>query len=158
MNNNHTNKAQKINEFKTLHQKLLSLINQSPKDRINDILFDKWSLHDVLVHLTAWNNINLFHTECIRDRKPFAWIADVDAFNHKEVTKHKNIPFEKIYQEFNQSGEKLIELFENLPDTTWKKKAISHEATPERFLDCVIDHYKNEHIPQIENVLKTLHS
>ena len=146
-----------IQTFIHLHQQLLKLVEKMPEAKRNQPLFNKWDLKDILAHLTAWNKLNAYHTQCAQQNQNFKWVADTDEFNKNNIQKAKNKTWEQVINNFNTSAENLINTFKNLPEQSWDKKCgPQNKYSPRIFLQCSIDHYQTEHIPQIHKALKTL--
>lgn len=145
---------QKLLEIlKVAHDELVDLAKKFPPDKRNTILFNKWSLHDILAHISAWNKIDAYHTERVRDGKNFEWIYDVDKFNEDEIEKRRHWVWNKIFEEFNQSGKYLIEIFQNLPDDVWDRTCgPDSKFSPQRFFEAQIKHYRDAHLPAVRKV------
>ena len=143
----------KIEEFKKIYLEIKELIDSFPKEKRDEILFDKWSMKDVISHLNHWAKhdilclISLSHLE--PNKEPY-WVPNIDDYNKQGVESRKNKSWEEVYDEFNFLLNKLILEFENLPKENWNKRFWeSRDFTPSKFLDIEIKHYKEEHIPQI---------
>src|SRR3989344_6857397 len=92
-----------IEEFRRVHSRMMELANRFPKDQREAVLFDRWSLKDMVAHLVAWNHVDAEHTERVRDGKEFEWIADWDVFNDREVSKRKHLSWDAIMEELSSS-------------------------------------------------------
>ena len=111
----------------------------------------------MLAHLTAWNRVDVEHTECVRDEKDFEWISDWDKFNDREVTRRKQMSWNAIMEEWISSANRVVSVFQDLPLPVWDKRCgPEHKATPRGWLKAEIGHYRDEHIPQVANKLKEL--
>jgi len=149
-------KRKLIERFNNLHQELIDLVSKVPiKDR-EIVVFDKWSLKDVLIHITAWNenDISRFNT-IMEDGDPVVtWIDDLDKFNEEVVTQTRSLPWETVFNNFVESGNNLVEVARQFPSQKWSvtvdpKKEMSIEDD----FGYSIEHYEKEHIPQIKSFL-----
>lgn len=142
-------------KFKELHKGLIDLVNNfSPEDR-EKILFDKWSLKDILAHVIGWNDLNTEHVIAVSQGTEPEWVADVDKYNDEQVNKRKGISWDEVYGEFVKSGERLAQTFQDLPEEVWDKKCgYEKRYTPRAYLEHMIEHYEKEHIPQLKSYLK----
>jgi hypothetical protein len=141
----------KISEFKSLIEKTIEYINKFPENMRETMIFDAWTLKDVVAHLNHWAQHDLNCLYALKnDEEPY-WAPDVDLYNQEGVTARKNNSWEEVYTEFKKLTESVISELENLPDELWNKKFWSDRRfTPKLFLDIDIDHYKNEHLPELE--------
>lgn len=145
---------QLINKFMELHQQYMDLVNKFPVEDREKVLFDKWSLKDVLAHVIGWNDLNTEHVIDVAQGTEPEWVADVDKYNDQQVNKRKSFSWEKVYDEFVQSGERLADTFQELPGEIWDKKCgYEKRYTPRAYLEHMIEHYEKEHIPQLEGYL-----
>lgn len=137
----------------------MELVNRFPKDQREAVLFDKWSLKDMLAHLAAWNHVDAEHTERVRDGKEFEWISDWDAFNEQEVAKRKHLPWDAVVAELDASADYLIATFQGLPelicDTPCGPK---NKSSPRRWLIAEIEHYRDTHTPEVARKLSEFES
>jgi hypothetical protein len=145
---------EKLNEFEQVRKEVGYLIGAFPKTCRNKILFDKWSLKDIVGHLSNWM---VHDIDCLTNLKkgvePY-WEPDVDDFNLRGVTTRKDWSWEKVVGEFGQLGEELTDLYKTLPDVLWDvpiwKK---YSETARKFVQEDIDHWKNEHTGDLKEKL-----
>ncbi len=146
-----------IGALESGHEELIDLVKKFPSDKREVALFDRWSLKDMLAHFSGWNTLDTYHTECVRDGENFEWIYDEDAFNAEEVAKRKNLNWEEVFEEFDQSGKRMVEVFKTLPDDAWDRKCgPDGKYSPRSFLESHVEHYNESHILPIKEVLKKI--
>ena len=146
-----------INKLIEGHRELVSLAQQFPVSERTSILFDKWSIQDILAHFSAWNKLDADNTEYLRDEKELTWVSDEDAFNDGEVARRRNLAWEEVFQEFDSSGKHLIDVFQSLPEEVWDRPCGPNgKHSPRTFLKAHIWHYHEAHIPSIRKVLKDI--
>lgn len=144
-----------IESLKKGHEELVNLAAKFPHDKREEILFDQWSLKDILAHFSAWDKLDTYHTECVRDGKDFEWVYDEDTFNAEEVAKRKHLTWEGTLEEFDNAGKHMIEVFQSLPDDAWDRSCgPQEEHSPTTFLKSHVEHYWDSHIPPIKEILE----
>ncbi len=136
---------------------MVELANRFPTDQREAVLFDRWSLKDILAHLSAWNHVDAEHTELVRDGKEFEWISDWDAFNEREVSKRKHLPWGAILAELVSSADYIVRVFQNLSLAVWDKPCgPRNKSTPRGWLLAEVRHYRDTHNPEVFRKLKAL--
>ena len=151
-----------MNKYKHLLEKFIkvkhrvkSLIDEYPPEKREQILFDKWSLKDVIAHLNTWMEDDLRALKNLKGGKKSYWEPDIDAFNAKGVDIRKNRSWSVVYKEFDHLVSKLIETYETLPEELYEAQIWGkHKGTPMRSLQTGIEHWEEEHIPSLESNLK----
>jgi hypothetical protein len=146
------NRVQLIAKFQQLHEKLVSLVNQIPPGNREKIMFDKWSLKDVLAHLAAWNELDASRIEALQKGKVYEWIDDWNSFNKVEVEKRQGLNWENIYKEFVNSGKKMVNAYSALDEKLWDKEfGRNNRISATRDLKGMISH-QEDHIRELEKV------
>ncbi len=143
-----------LQKFKYVKQQVKDLIDQFPENKREEILFDKWSLKDVVAHLNHWmvHDIDCLEN-LLKGEEPY-WEPDVEEFNTKGVNARKDKSWDELYVEFTGLIEKLTKLYENLPEELQNKKIWKDkDETPLKFLEEDIHHWEGEHIPALEKVI-----
>lgn len=145
----------RIEEFKKARFNLHQAIDSFPKDKREEILFGKWSLKDIVAHISGWDLITIKTLKSIEKSKTPGWIGSVYEFNRNSVEKRKKWNWQKVYKEFVELGGKITNEYEGIPEDLWNKKAWkSRSFTPKKFLEIDIKHYRDEHLPQIMKLAK----
>lgn len=144
-----------LNKFKKISGELDSLIQKFSQERREEILFDKWSLKNVVSHLNHWM---LHDIDCleniIQGTEPF-WEPDVEIFNQRGVEARKNKSWDEIYSEFVNLKNRVIDLYTKLPTGLYDKKFWNgKDETPTEFLKEDITHWKDEHIASLNYFFK----
>lgn len=134
-------------EFKKVSDELGNLIQKFPSERREEIIFDKWSLKNVISHLNHWMEHNINCLNClVRGEIPY-WQPNIDDYNSQGVDVRKNWSWEKVYSEFLDLKAEQILSYENLPKELREKKFWpDRRHTPISFLDTDIVHWRDEHI------------
>ncbi len=144
-----------IDKLQEIHNKVKSLIDQYSPEKRELLIFDKWSLKDVVAHLSAWMEDDLKALDNLMEGKKSYWEPDVEEFNERGVESRKSKLWEEIYFEFTSLIDKLIDLYRNLPVELQNKKVWQdREETAMKFLEEDINHWEEEHIPSLESNLK----
>lgn len=144
-----------VNKFKKISEELDDLIKKFPAERREEIVFDKWSLKNIVSHLNHWMLHDIDCLELLMQEKEPYWEPNVEDFNKKGVEERKGRSWESIYSEFQDLKERLVGLYLNLPTKLRDKKFWSNKSeTPTEFLKEDINHWRNEHVAQLENYFK----
>ncbi len=136
-----------INTFNEVDKKLDNLIQKFPSERREEVVFDKWSLKNVVSHLNHWMVHDLDCLNALRDNKVPYWEPDIEEFNRKGVEARSNNNWEQVYSEFVELKNKLLNLYKEIPEDLRNKKIWPNKnETPEKFLKEDIKHWRDEHI------------
>lgn len=145
-----------LKEFKTARKNLISCVNKLPKDKRGDILFNKWSLKDILIHLTGWARYQYITLRNFRMGRELISPQNLEfSINDSLVAEKRRSHWRSIYDGFIKVSDQLIAEYEDLPQRLWGKKIWKGEKTTlKEFIAIEIRHYRNTHGPQINKVLK----
>jgi hypothetical protein len=140
----------KINTFKEIKDELTKATTRFSSQQREEKVFDKWSLKDVVAHLSNWM---IHDTDCLKalkkGKEPY-WEPDVDEFNKKGVESRKNRAWDEVYKEFIDLGNELINLYETLPGELREKQIWEGKnQTARRFLQEDIEHWRDEHLIEV---------
>ena len=144
-----------LNIFKGISDELDDLIQKFPPEKREEIVFDKWSLKNVVSHLNHWmiHDIDCLEN-LLRGSEPY-WEPDVEDFNQKGVEVRKNKSWDEIYSEFLELKEKMVTLYKELPvDLRAKKFWTDRHENPTEFLKEDINHWRDEHVVSLNNFYK----
>jgi hypothetical protein len=142
-------------EFKNISLELENLIQKFPSERREEIIFDKWSLKNVVSHLNHWmiHDIDCLEN-LIQGKEPF-WEPDVEEFNQSGVEARRNKSWDEIYSEFIDLRKKTIDLYTKLPTVLQNKKFWNNKnETPTEFLKEDNAHWRDEHIASLNDFFK----
>ncbi len=144
-----------IKEFAEARKALIAALNKFPKEKIEEKLFDKWSLKEVVAHFTGWDRYFTQAVKLLKQKKTMPFWESVRDFNENSVKRAVRVDWKKIYQEFVKVGDKFIEEYQKIPSELanrlfWKNK----KYTPLDFLKINIGHYKNNQTKEIFKLLK----
>ncbi len=146
-----------IAELKAAHEELDALVHQFPEEKRGEILFGEWSLKSVLAHIVFWDLYTLREFRKFRVGRRAYWSGTVDGYNKRAVERSKNKKWEQVYVRFKRFGEELLEEYIDLPEELWEAKFWKRQKhTPLSYLITDIGHYREEHLPQIREVLSNL--
>ena len=145
-----------VNEFKRARESLIRTIEEFPKEKRELILFDKWSLKNILSHLSGWakyqrDSLRLFK----KGREPQFPENLKASINEDFVLQRDKWSWNRVYQEFLRLSEELIKEYKDLPGELWEKMMDKEQKiTPKEFIKIEINHYRKTHGPQVKKVLK----
>lgn len=145
----------KISRFEEISDRLEDLILQFPDQKREEIVFDRWSLKNVVSHLNHWMIHDIDCLTSLQNGKVPHWEEDVEMFNSKGVEKRSELSWDTVFSEFRLLRERLISLYSSLDSKLLDKKIWPDKReTPRKFLDEDINHWQNEHVIALENYLK----
>lgn len=144
----------KVQDFKKIADNLETLILDFPEDKRENIIFDRWSLKDVISHLNHWMVHDIDCLTALLDGKVPFWESDVETFNTRGIEKRRDLTWNKVFNEFLMLKKKLINLYESIDghlinERIWPDR----NQTPLRFVEDDIKHWKGEHLAQLEGYL-----
>jgi len=141
-----------ITEFQKASKLFVDTINKFPIEKRETILFDQWSLKDILAHILGWHKLFLINlSNLTNDNAPVDW-GKIDEFNRKNVSRNQSSSFSSIFQDLKKTDQELIKQLESLTLQNWQKKFWPNRTyTPQKILEIEIKHYLHTHIPQINN-------
>lgn len=144
-----------IDRLTNVHSRVKKLIEQYTPERREIVIFDKWSIKDVVAHLNHWMVHDIDCLDHLMKGKEPYWHTNNDEFNRKGIIFRKNKSWAEIYNEFNLLLEKLASAYRNLPaDLQNKPIWKGYNSTPLKFISDDIRHWEGEHIPALESNLK----
>lgn len=144
-----------IEEAEKARRKVKDLIDRFPPEKRERMLFDKWSLKDVVAHLNTWMVHDIDCLENLKRGVELYWEPDVDEFNERGVGLRRSNSWVEVYAEFTSLIKKLESLYRELPEelfevNIWK----DHGETVVKFLEGDIKHLESEHIPALEKLVR----
>ena len=145
----------KIQEFIKIRNEVVSTINSFSKEKRLVVLFDQWSLKDVIAHLSNWMVHDIDCIKALRENREPYWEPEVDKFNRKGFEARKDKDWTEVYKEFIDLGNQLIDLYKTLPDNLWDKPIwLNKSETAQKFLEENISHWKTEHLGSLIEKLR----
>lgn len=146
-----------LKKFIEVKQEVKNLVDKFPESSREEILFDKWSLKDVLAHLNHWMENDLGALENLVNGKKSYWYPDVEQFNTDGVSKRKERSWEEVYNEFVTLMKELESKYDNLDSSLFEADLWqNHKGTPYDSVNIDIGHWEKEHIPSLKEVLKRI--
>lgn len=143
-----------LDHFKKVREELIQAFDDFPKERREEILFDKWSLRQILIHISRWDKALTENLRFLKEEKEPPFYGKVSDFNQESMEVGKSWSWDEAYSEFIKVGEKFIEEYESLKEDQWEKKFWGNKgSTPVKFLQIQIKHYEHEHLPEIRKYL-----
>lgn len=138
-------------QFIKARQEITTVISKFPPKKRLLPLFDKWTLKDVIAHLSGWDLFTLEAIKALKAGKVPVRGPSINEFNKRSVSKREDWAWNKIYEEFTGLGSQLTLELSNVPESLWGKKIWPNRGlTLEKLLKVDIDHYLNDHLREIE--------
>ncbi|MCA9382595.1 DinB family protein [Candidatus Dojkabacteria bacterium] len=143
---------QKVEDFKKVRMELLEFVQDLTPAQKNSKAFDKWTLKEVLAHMSGWDLQNVEDLDEMLQSRETPWIPNFDEYNNHSVAEAEDLSFSEVYQNFLESGAVFIETYKNLPAEVvaihlWH----GHDHTPISLLEENISHYTN-HLAEMKKV------
>lgn len=140
--------------YKEAREKAIDAVNKFPLDKRTEVLFENWSLREVIIHMAGWDNCIADNVKYQKEGKEPPFYGKVDDFNKSSVEKGVGLSWEQAYEEFIKAGERVIQEYESLPENLWNTPFWKDKkSTPASFLKIVTKHYEEEHLPLIRKFL-----
>lgn len=149
-----------VQELNAVIKSFLEDIKNFPAKDWEKILFDKWSLKQILIHLTGWADYQVQTLEEFQEEKePVIPDRLKERINDDLVAKKGNEAWKKVYADFLKTEASLISQYKKLRDKDWDRKIWKdRQTTPRKFINLEIKHYKDTHGPQIQHLLNAYKS
>lgn len=144
-----------LDEFKKISDELENLIQKFPSDRREEIVFDKWSLKNVVSHLNHWMKHDIDCLNALLNEQVPYWEPNVEEFNRKGVCLRSNNSWNQVYLEFIELKQRLLDLYSNYPEYLRNNKIWPDKnETPAKFLEEDINHWRDEHVVSLNDFFK----
>ncbi|MGB6838678.1 MAG: hypothetical protein WBD86_01325 [Microgenomates group bacterium] len=145
-----------IKQFEKARKDFLETIDSFPKPRVEEVLFDEWSLKNILSHLSGWAKYQTDTLRLFRKGDKIEVQKNLKhSINEDFVFRREKWSWGRVYQEFLKLSGDLIKEYESLPKELWENEIYNgKETTVEDFIKIEINHYNKTHGPQISRVLE----
>lgn len=141
-----------IQQFQKARETLLETIEEFPEEKQEEILFDEWTLQEVIIHIQAWDKLTLDTLIALSENREAPRVRNVDVFNGGAIALYREHSWDSILELFTQTSIELENTYTNFPQELWEKQiSESSDLTPKVLLQNKIDHYLKEHLPQIKS-------
>lgn len=134
----YSSKADLIDDIEREHRALVELVDSLPPARLKEpgVWGDDWTVHDLLAHLTEWEQMLLsWHRTGLEGGEPdlpapgYTW-REVPDLNRAIRKKHARTSTKRVREAFDASFEETFELAKSLAEAeilepghfTWTKK------------------------------------
>lgn len=139
-----------MTELKRARDELFSAVESFPADKRPDVLFDKWSLKEILSHINGWNLLRIMELNLLLQNKPIDKIADFDACNLMFVKERTGKSWDYVYSELITSSNALVGAYSKLPEKVFTSKIWNDSRkTVLDWLRIDLDHWA-EHLKEIK--------
>lgn len=140
-----------------MSNELMKTLKLFPKQDMEKCLFDKWSLKDIVAHITAWDERDIYYVDALLNNKEPNWVIDIDKFNNDSVDASKNTSWVNVFSKFKKTNKRMLKAYKGLPENFVNKKFWkSRKFTPYNNLEGTIHHYRDEHLKNIVEKLNQL--
>jgi hypothetical protein len=130
-------------------------VSKIAKDKREAVLLGDWSLKDIVAHLSGWAKYQLEVIDAIAGSRVLPEPGNIDKFNKQSTEARTKLSWDKVYTEFLEVSQKLVNEYKKVKDDQWTKSLWKNKKTTlEKFINIEVRHYKNTHLPQILKLLK----
>lgn len=144
-----------VQELIDARKSVIEAVEKVDKSKRAKVFVGEWALKDMLAHLTGWAKYQMEVIAAISKGQIPPEPGNIDGFNKKSTEERAKIMWARIYAEFVESGQKLVDAYKGVKNKDWKKLLWKNKKTTlEKFIDIEIRHYKKTHLPQILELLK----
>jgi hypothetical protein len=105
----------KVNKLQKVHKQILELIDSTPQSKRNEKLFGKWTLREVLAHLSGWDKYTSDLIDGLIRGKERKWGGRVSQFNLNSIKDREGKSWDEIYKEWKKESQRLIDSYNNIP-------------------------------------------
>jgi hypothetical protein len=142
-------------ELEEVVNKLITLVDEFPIKLRDKSLFDKWTIREVVIHITGWNLQRIGELEDIIAGKEIEIINDYDLFNRQVIIQKRYQDWNAVHQDLKMSCRDLVSAFKAVPEEIALKKVWpQHSMTPAKMIQIDIEHIQDEHITQLVEIIK----
>lgn len=144
-----------VTQFRSASKDFFETVSSFPATKREEIIFDKWSLKDVVAHLVGWDEHfieeldNLINNQIEKS----IWVT-VSSLNRNSTAKFKNTSYQDLIKIYQQTSLKLINKLTNLDKIYWDKPLFPEKKnrTPQKYLSIWIQHV-TDHLIDIKHRL-----
>ncbi|MBM4169306.1 MAG: ClbS/DfsB family four-helix bundle protein [Ignavibacteria bacterium] len=131
-------------DWNSLTEVLCSL---SDGEKLEPNLVGKWSVKDLMAHLSSWESVCLDRIGRVRRDEEIVMIpdAEVHVWNARFQEQQRNVKFDIVQGEFESVHARLVYEIETLPDELW-------ERIDDWIADNTYQHYR-EHLEKLTAAL-----
>lgn len=124
----------------------------------NRVVFDKWSLRDILAHLSGWADLTRESLNSMQNGGEIRMIdgdVAIDEFNQESINQRSGYTWVEIKSDFELATKALIDTYRSLPDDVWETPFPGTKLTPRMAVSMDSQHYF-EHFDEIRVKLPLL--
>ena len=145
-----------LEEFEKVRLILIQSLNDFPKERREEVLFDKWSLKDVVAHLSGWMSAAANNIKSLKEGQTPLWVESIDKFNQDNVEKRRDWGWERLHQELVEVSNEFVQEYRGLPEELWEKKYWPNRSfTPKKILEIELKHWRDSHQLQLTKFISS---
>lgn len=137
---------QLVNDLARAREELLETIEKIDQKKAVKVILGEWSLKDIVAHLTGWAEYQIAVLKAIKSGNLPPDCGSVQGYNEQSTSSRKNLPWGKVYEEYKEKGQQLVDEYKSLPDELWTKSV-------EKLIKIETRHYAETHLPQIKQIL-----
>lgn len=133
---------------------ILKTVNRIDPKKVDEIILGTWTLKDIIAHLTGWVEYQIGTIEALKSRTKPPDFGSVQDYNQKSTDSRKSFPWDKVYEEYKEKSQQLVDDYKNLTKELWKKPIEKGgKLTMEKLIKIETRHYAKTHLPQIKQLL-----
>ena len=141
-----------IIQFQSVSKDFMKAASSFPAAKREEILFDQWSLKDVIAHLIGWDEHFIKELGNLQKNQTekSIWVTVPDQ-NKKSVAKYQKTNFEDLVKIYRQTSQKLTKILTNLPLDLQNQPLFPDKKsrTPSKYLAIWIQHL-GDHLSEVK--------
>jgi len=144
-----------VNTLVKARSELLETVDKIDQEKADKVIIGNWNLKDIIAHLTGWAEYQIAVLKAIRLGKLPPDYGNVQDYNQQSTRSRKDLPWDRIYEEYKEKSQQLVEEYKSLPDELWTKPIErGKKPTMEKLIKIETRHYAETHLPQIKKLLE----
>jgi hypothetical protein len=148
-----TEQSRSVHELQKIRTDLIALAYQIPPEMREALIFDEWTVKDILAHISGWDSYTIGALAAFFEGETPDWGGEVDEFNRQSVEERKNLSWEEVLAEFEETGHRVIKSYSQVPESVWNQPMWpDQDTTPHKSIQDDIYHYGVEHLPQLQQL------
>ena len=145
-----------IKELINARKQVIEAVARVDKSKQAKAFVGEWTLKDIIAHLSGWANYQVEVIKALNNGQTPPEPGNIDGFNRRSTEIRADIHWDKVYAEFLEGSQKLVDEYKGIKDKDWKKLLWKNKKTTlEKFINIEVRHYKKTHLPQILGLMKS---
>ncbi len=130
---------------------LATVVKSFPEGRIEEPLFGEWSMREMVSHINGWDILTARCLQVFAQGLIPVWAGTVEEINLQSIADRSALRWSLLVVENRLAGQRVIAAYNQVSSADWTRPIWPDrpEITPEQQILEDIQHYGDEHLPQI---------